>query len=91
MKGIEMASYTIKMAHTKESQTISEIIKEMEMIKTRFLDAPKMEKIEVTPEEFKSLCDQFKLVQKDPSGEPVSSLHLLGLPVFIKSKQNHNL
>lgn len=79
-----MASYTIKLADTKETQSISEIIKEMQRIKGQFLDAPKMEKIEVTPEEYKALCDQFKGVQKDPSNAPIAGLHLFGVPIFIK-------
>ncbi len=84
------ASYTIQLAHKPKEQNVKDIIRAMIEIQARFPDKPKMEKIELSKEEYLQLCKEVVSVQKNPDGSPLTGIEILGVPVYIQGPPDLN-
>ena len=83
-----MASFTIRLAYQKHNQTANEILEQMHQIASRFIDAPKFEKIEVTQEEYDILCKELASISNVfPDQLPVHGIALMGVHVYINNDQ----
>jgi len=77
-----MATFTIALAHRPANQTPEQIIADMQRVLAAFVDKPKMEKVELTAEEFNQV---LKFCSSHVHGaEPCTVSHLLGVPVVLK-------